>query len=161
MVAGMPSSVAWQGFDWNMSDVSHASWSEGNKELAYLPITAGFGMDVYTPSLKALPKHKDAIIPVEQISGPVMLLCGEADSLWPSCPMARAVEKRAVADQGPPVTLLAYKDAGHAVFGPPLKKDNPNYAKLDGLGGTVEGNSAARADAWPKIITFLKEQLKP
>lgn len=161
VVAGMPSHVAWQGFDWNMSVVDHSSWSEGGKETAYLPITGGFGMDVYTPSLKEEGRYPQAIIPVEHVAGPIILLCGEADSLWPSCPMARKLEDRAKAQSGPPVTLLAYKNAGHAVFGLPLAKGDPKIEKLSTLGGTGEGNNAARADAWPKIFAFLNEQLRP
>lgn len=161
VVVGMPSHVTWQGFDWSMSQVPHSTWSEAGKEVPYLPITIGFGMDVYTPSLTEEEKYPQAVIPVERIAGPVLLVCGEADALWPSCPMARKVKARAEGAKGPVVTLLSYKEAGHAVFGSPLKADNPNFDQLGSLGGTPEGNNAARVDAWPKIIAFLQEQLKP
>ena len=161
VVAGMPSNVVWQGFDWNMSMVDSSTWSEGGKPVPYLPITFGFGMDVYTPSLKNEAKHPEAAIPVENIAGPVMLICGEADSLWPSCPMARKVEARAKAKGGAAVSLLAYKDAGHLVFGPPISTSHERFDQLDMMGGTPQGNNAARADAWPKVKAFLIDALKP
>jgi hypothetical protein len=33
-------------------------------------------------------------------------------------------------------------------------------AELASLGGTPQGNMSARADAWPKVLTFLDETLR-
>jgi hypothetical protein len=57
--------------------------------------------------------------------------------------------------------VLAYEDAGHLVFGPPIAPDHPFYPQLELYGGTVAGNAAARADSWPKVITFLKRATDP
>jgi hypothetical protein len=35
-------------------------------------------------------------------------------------------------------------------MGLPVEKSNPSYDRLDSLGGTDDGNNAARADGWPK-----------
>jgi dienelactone hydrolase len=59
-----------------------------------------------------------------------------------------------------PVTLLKYAGAGHGAFGPPIGHDTPAYALLDSLGGTADGNAAARADSWPKALAFLDVALK-
>ena len=53
------------------------------------------------------------------------------------------------------VQVLAYNDAGHAVFGPPVPTSRPAYAGLGSLGGTPAGNEAAREDDWPKAVAFL------
>jgi dienelactone hydrolase len=108
------------------------------------PILAG--------SLKTLPRHPGAAIPIERASAPVLLVCGEADTLWPSCPMARQLDERASRHGRPAITLLAYPSAGHGAFGLP----RPPGAKA-APGG--EGNDRARADAWPRAIAFLKSEL--
>ncbi|MCH4891515.1 MULTISPECIES: acyl-CoA thioester hydrolase/BAAT C-terminal domain-containing protein [unclassified Sphingomonas] len=136
-------------------------WSEGGKPVPFLPLTpGGFSSDVYTPALAALPRHPEAVIPVERIAGPVLLLCGEEDSLWPSCPMARAVEaRRDGSGAGLATTLLAYKDAGHFGVGPPLPEGKPVPFMLTVFGGTGQGNLAARKDGWPRTIAFLATAL--
>ncbi len=162
VVAGMPSSVAWQGMSWE-GEVKGSSWAESGEPVPYVPYASdmAFGSlgELYANSLTRLDQHEDAIIPVEAITGPVLLVCGEADSLWPSCPMARQVAERAQTHAGAPqVTILAYEDAGHAVYGPPVEGENPQG--LDFLGGSNEGNAKARADGWPKVVAFLKDALR-
>lgn len=160
-VAAVPSQVAWQGFDWSFAPVNTSSWSEGGKPVPYLPITtAGWNGDVYGPTLADAAKHPEAAIAVERIAGPVLLLCGEEDSLWPSCPMARAAKaRRDAAGDGLTTTLLAYRDAGHFGVGPPVPSGADVPAMITMFGGSKEGNVAARADGWPRTIAFLKQAL--
>lgn len=160
VAAIMPSHVVWNGFDWTFVPVSGSSWSEGGRPVPHLPIvTADWTGNVYGPALATLAQHPEAIIPVENFAGPVLLACGEADSLWPSCTMARAVRDRRAERGGGPTLLLAYADAGHAGHGPPVAPGSPGYDSLGSLGGSNEGNAAARADGWPKTLTFLAEAL--
>lgn len=160
VVAGMPSSVAWQGMSWEGRDTG-GSWSEGGKALPYVPYPEGAGGfdigKVYREGLRTVARHPEAVIPVERIAAPVLLVCGEADTLWPSCPMARAAAARGLS-AGKQVAVLAYPDAGHAVFGLPLADDDTSG--LDGLGGTNAGNNAARKDGWPKVLAFLHAALR-
>jgi len=161
VVAAVPSHVVWQGFDWSFMPVTSSSWSEGGKPVPFLPITPGeFSSNVYTPALAKLPQHPEAVIPVERIAGPVLLLCGEEDSLWPSCPMARAAKaRRDGSGAGLQTTLLAYRDAGHFAVGPPLPEGKEVPFMLTVFGGTEQGNLAARKDGWPRTIAFLKQAL--
>ncbi|CAN1546897.1 COG0412 Dienelactone hydrolase and related enzymes [Sphingomonadaceae bacterium] len=161
VVAAVPSQVAWQGFDWSFAPVNTSSWSEGGKPVPYLPIkTVGWNGDIYGPSLAEAAKHPEAAIPVEQIAGPVLLLCGEDDKLWPSCPMARAVKaRRDGMTGGLATTLLAYPDAGHFGVGPQLPEGRDVPTMITMFGGSKEGNVAARADGWPRTIAFLKQAL--
>jgi len=168
VVAAMPSSVAWQGIDWNIMNMIFnppgGSWSLEGKPIPFLPYAqpkqyGGPVADIYAASLAELSKHQDAIIPVEKTRAPVLLICGKMDTLWPACPMADQVKARAEANGGPPVTILAYDNAGHAVMGLPVEKSNKNYDRLDSLGGTDDGNNAARADGWPKILVHLEMAL--
>jgi uncharacterized protein len=163
VVAGAPSSVVWQGFSWGRPGDLGSSWSERGRPVDYLPFGGWqWTFDVgalYTAALQDLPRHPGAVIPIERMSAPVLLVCGEADSLWPSCPMARQAVRRARERGGPRVTLLAYPDAGHAAFGQPWRESDPSYARLDSLGGTKEGNNRARSHGWPRVIAFLKATL--
>jgi uncharacterized protein len=164
VVSAQPSSVAWSGLDWEYIFLPPygSSWSDGGKPLPY--VTFG-GDESYDPNqgiisgyrngLKTKDKHPDAAIRIEDIKGAVMLVCGEMDSLWPSCDMARHLEARAKAAGASPPLLLVYDRAGHAGFGVPA--DDPTG--LGQLGGTDTDNNAARRDAWPKAVEFLKAQL--
>jgi hypothetical protein len=168
VVAGMPSSVAWQGFDWNFVDMivnpPSGSWSLDNKPIPFLPFGQpknfeGGAMVVYVAGLETLAQHPDAIIPIEKTKAPVLLVCGKVDALWPACPMATQVKARADANGGPAVTILAYDNAGHAVMGLPVDPQSPNFKNMGSLGGTPEANNAARTDGWPKITAHLEAAL--
>ncbi len=168
IVAAMPSSVVWAGVDWNFGKVG-SSWSERGKPLPWLDLGAfDFArvgkeglVTMYAAGLATLPQHPDAAIPVERIKAPVLLICGESDKLWPSCPMARQVEARAREPGGPAVTILAYAGAGHGVQGRPRAADDPDIAKLGSMGGSGAGNNRALIDNWPKLLAFLDAALKP
>jgi dienelactone hydrolase len=162
VVVGMPSSVAWPGISFTAQ--MQPSWTITDAPVPYLPYA--FGGDyrniygAYDNGLKAIGQHGDAIIPVERISGPVMLICGKADTLWPSCPMAEQVQARLKDKRfGHPVQVLEYADAGHGVFGPPVDPSNPAFPTLGSLGGSPEGNNAARQDGWPRALGFLHAAL--
>ena len=162
VVATMPSGVVWPGIS-HTSGNPPSTFTLGGKPLPDLPYGGPFTsvFELYAKGLKALDRHRDAIIPVERINGPVMLVCGKSDSLWPSCPMSEQVAERLKAKHfKPPVQLLEYADAGHVVFGPPLDPSSPRLASLAAEGGTVEGNQAARGDSWSRAMAFLDGVLK-
>lgn len=116
----------------------------------------------YAGGLRALPRHPDALIPVERIHGPVLLICGKRDRVWPSCPMAAAVMARLRARNfAYPVQFLAFPRAGHAVFGAPVDPASDDYADLGSLGGSAAANAAARRSAWPAFLAFLDRALRP
>ncbi|MFI4933254.1 MAG: acyl-CoA thioester hydrolase/BAAT C-terminal domain-containing protein [Caulobacterales bacterium] len=163
VVVGMPSSVAWPGVTNSLT--MQPSWTSGGAPVPFLPYAfasyakAGiFGL--YNDALPTLAQHPEAAIPVEQVAGPIMLVCGEADTLWPSCTMADQISRRLTSRGRPAPTVLRYADAGHQVFGPPVQNTNSNDW-LASLGGTVNGNATARADGWPKVVAFLKIKLRP
>ena len=161
VVAGAPSSVVWTGINWDFGGAgSKPSWTISGKPLPALPYGAydnSLGvLSVYSNGLAALSDHPDTAIPAEKVSGPILLVCGEDDTLWPSCPMARQLAGRA----GERATLLAYADAGHAGIGVPVEIETLQKPELlASLGGTIDGNLNARRDSWPKIVTFLNTTL--
>lgn len=162
VVAGVPTHLVWQGIDQSGGETG-SSWTEGGQPLAYTPydMTRPFTgiLDLYQRSLD-VGGPQEAEIPVERINGPVMLVSGGADTLWPSAPMADRIEARLKAhDFRWPVANLVYPEAGHAVFGPPVAADAPGVSNVVFVGGTVEALVAARADAWPRVVAFLRQSL--
>jgi hypothetical protein len=74
--------------------------------------------------------------------------------------MTDQIVRRAKAKGAAEPVVFRYKDAGHAAMGAPFA-DAAAAKKWSKLGGTAEGNSAARIDSWPKIVAFLKAELAP
>ncbi len=161
---GAPSSVTWPGVNWTFGGAGRKpSWSYGGKALPALPYgrydhSVGV-LSVYANGLKNVEDHPNAIILVERAHAPILLICGEADTLSPSCPMSRQIKNRAEEKDGPSVTILAYEGAGHASAGFPIASGEFGYDKLGDIGGTVQGNAHARDDSWPKLVHFLRENL--
>lgn len=165
VVAAVPSSVVWGGYDprRNMATFK-SSWTVDGKPLPFAPydfsrFATGGLRSLYEGGLpKASP---EAQIPVEKIAGPVLLISGRDDKLWPSTPMAEAVMARLDAHRFRYAhTHLAYDNAGHAAFGKPAPEGTkPNPAMFAQAGGTFEGTQAARLDSWPKTLAFLKRNL--
>ena len=163
VIVGMPSSVAWQGYNPNLLKQivtpPDGSWSLNGKAIPFVPYVKEYvngPFELYSKSLAEASIYPDAIIPVEKITGSVMLICGELDSLWTSCDMSRQIEKRAQKRGGPKVHLLAYREAGHAGFGIPLEPDHPRFEVLASVGGTAGDNNNARKDGWEKILAHLQ-----
>jgi len=147
VVAAVPSSVIWQGI--NPADYRQvkSTFSLAGQPVPFMPYdnSAAFTgiLDLYQRSLKRLSTYPDAAIPVERIGGDILLLSSKDDKLWPSSDMSDAVMARLDAKGfRHRHTHIAYPDAGHGAMSPP--SGNPAMRSLDNLGGTPDGNQAAR-----------------
>lgn len=96
------------------------------------------------------PSNRAAIIPVEKIAGPVLLVAGIEDILWPSIGFADAIVERRTKSGAPTVRLIGYA-AGHAIT-----SVMPNLP-VRTIGGTRAGDAALRARAWPRVLRLLGE----
>ncbi|HTH99672.1 MAG TPA: acyl-CoA thioester hydrolase/BAAT C-terminal domain-containing protein [Acidisoma sp.] len=165
VIAAVPSDIVWQGIGpWGDRDPESSFSMDGRPlpDLPYRVSETGTVFDRYAAGLSARGAHRQAFIPLMKIQGPVMLVCGGRDVVWPSCRMARAAAARLRAGGFThPVVLLAFPKAGHAVFGPPFAASDPAYAGLGALGGTAAANDAARKTAWPRALAFLKAAFHP
>jgi dienelactone hydrolase len=99
-------------------------------------------------------------IPVERIDGPVLLVSGGRDRVWPSAELAAVAADRLTAHDHPwPHEHLTYPDAGHAIRVPyTLDGDDPEATHR--FGGTVAANSRAAADAWRSALSTLETGLR-
>jgi dienelactone hydrolase len=152
VIAIAPSSVVWQGLPkrfWPPPPV-RSSWKTGGQPLAFVPYDNSFIPDpnrlveLYRRSLANTEAVRAASIPVERINGPILLLSGADDALWPSGPMGDAIGAR-LKEKGfkHGFTHAVFPAAGHTL--------NENYM----IGGTVEGNRKARIEAQAKALEFL------
>jgi uncharacterized protein len=160
VVANVPSSVSWSGIGRPGDQNPGPSWTRGGRPVAYVPFDPGRDAvmaDRYSRRLDGA--LADTFIPVERIRGPVLLISGGQDRMWPSTRMADQIMARLDRTRFPfPHEHLRYDAGGHAVFGKP-DRPIPDRVVANG-GGTAEGNQAARLDNWPKAVAFLKEAFR-
>ena len=102
---------------------------------------------------------------VEKINGPVLLISGEDDGMWPSSWFCETAVKR-MKDKGFAWEYehICYPKTGHFIPHPyvpfPVKQimhpvDHNCYA----FGGSDKGNVEAMKDSWPKTLAFFKKAL--
>jgi dienelactone hydrolase len=108
-----------------------------------------------------------ASIPVERTHGPVLLISGEDDGVWPSEMMAEAVVARLKHSHFPyAVEHLKYAHAGHRAGRPEVvpvwhgRVVNPTSGREENLGGSVKGDAESSLDAIPKVLEFLRRSLQ-
>jgi dienelactone hydrolase len=155
VIATSPSSVVNTG----LPDVNQPAWTLHGTPVPFVPFS-----EFKQPSPPDIPA---AIIPIEQIRGPILLVCGEDDHLWPSCDYVDAMTNRfAAGRKSLPPTVLRYAAGGHLVD--QLVANTPEwmtvgptqYGTLD-RGGAPSVDATARADAWPRLLAFLDRADRP
>jgi fermentation-respiration switch protein FrsA (DUF1100 family) len=107
-----------------------------------------------------------AAIPVENMRGPLLLVYGGDDHLWPAAEMSEAILARLKRKNFAHLAEhLYYPDAGHMLrypFLPTTPRSSSNKhlrgAKFS-FGGTPEADAAAQEDAWRHAIAFLQKHL--
>lgn len=107
-----------------------------------------------------------AAIPVERIGGPVMLISGGDDHVWPAAEMSgQIVERLKRHDFAHAVEHLNYPRAGHMLrypYLPTTQRDarNPYLRNARySFGGTPEADADAQADSWRRAVAFLRAAL--
>jgi len=174
-IAFSPSSVSWSNtvLPYN-SDTLKPSWIFKNDEVPFIPmekIKGGF-----SDAIETLPYWKQGLldtiavqkasIPVENIKGPILLLSGLDDAVWPSAMMSDLIENRIKNNAFEfDFENIKYKNACHLISGNPNQSssirqgemwiDGKNYAF--NFGGSNEGDAMARKDAFTRIFQFLSK----
>jgi dienelactone hydrolase len=102
-------------------------------------------------------------IPVNRVTGQVLAVAGGKDAVWPSLVQSELLMQLLVdAGDRAPHRTLEYPQAGHIVGSYPYTPQgtrspaNKVTGDDDWSGGDPAVNAAARADAWPKVLAFLK-----
>ena len=156
VVSMVGSALAWGGFGIGVDD-NDTAWCFNGRPVPQMweyPDDLDRGLE--EPAMVAA-----AEIPVEQVDGGVLLTSGQDDQIWRSTLLSQYAVQRAarlgVADR---VEHVAYPDAGHACSAPPgyavpIESVHPVDGVTSTLGGTREGNNAARIDSWRRLRDLL------
>lgn len=173
VIAYAPSSVSWSNrvHPFN-SDSLKPSWTFANQPVPYVPTPKlkGGASDLFetlpywTAGLADTAAVKKAAIQVERINGPILLLSGVDDQVWPSAMMADMIETRLQdCSFAFEVKNTQYEDAGHLISGNPNYLNTTRYGKMEidgrsyeyGFGGSAEGDMAAQQDAFQRVFKFV------
>src|SRR5215472_13471989 len=159
--ADRPDAAAWT---WHGAALPQVPSAEGQEADQSRDVTTD-GAIRLTPSFRvrlarATPDQlARAAIPVERTNGPILIVCGAADDMWPSFELTDVVLQRTARARFPhPVRRLAFPDAGHQITLPYLPARTSGVHPLGGrfaFGGTRAGTAAARVAAWREILAFL------
>jgi hypothetical protein len=107
-----------------------------------------------------------ATIPVERIHGPVLLISGRDDQVWPSFFMAEQIMSRLRRHSFKHAHHhLTYNGAGHAIGRPYTSTMDINVQRhrlmntLLDSGGNPQGTAWASEGSWSKVLEFLEKHL--
>jgi uncharacterized protein len=176
-----PSAVVWQGIAFNR-EAYHGGpkspWSLRGEPVpfarfarplptemvrmvgSYLGRQPIVGRVFYERTLKNETAVAAAEIAVEKIDGPLLLISGTDDQMWPSTRLSEMVIERLKAHDHPfPYEHLRYEGAGHMITLPNAEPPT-SWANRYEVGGTREANEFANADSWTKVLGFLRKHLK-
>jgi dienelactone hydrolase len=185
IVAFAPSSVAWAagGRDKATGEIIPTwTWRGEPVPFAPLPLRGFMLRSAFPVAVARRPvmfrnlfraglRNREAIaraaIPVEQIRGPLLLVSGGDDHLWPAAKMCEAILGR-LTDHGfrHAVEYLNYPRAGHMLRYPYLpttsrqsRNQHLRNARFS-FGGTPTADAEANDDSWGRAIAFLRSSLR-
>jgi dienelactone hydrolase len=184
IVAYAPSSVAWaaSGRDKATGELIPC-WTWRGKPVPFAPLPLrGFMWrsafpvvalkrpvmfrNLFRAGLRNRQAVERAAIPVENICGPLLLISGGDDHLWPAAEMSEAIIarlKRHGTAHAP--EHLHFPRAGHMLRYPhlPVTARDSRNKHLRGarfsFGGTPEADAEAQSQAWCRAIAFLRANL--
>jgi len=168
VVAYTPSSVVWVGVDPTQpAGVARSTWSHRGQPIPYLPFPANMVPAQSARGLSFLPLHEAAVddrdaveraeIAIERAHGPVLLVSGGDDRVWPTGRMCRMiVDRMSTHGRGGDVTHLHFPQAGHMLFPYVRPSDAMFPAYPVDLGGTAHDDAAAHSEAWTQVVRCLR-----
>ncbi|MGE5334424.1 MAG: acyl-CoA thioester hydrolase/BAAT C-terminal domain-containing protein, partial [Nitrososphaerota archaeon] len=172
VIAYAPSGVLW-----GAVGASGPAWTYHGKPLPIVPDRVSPELDASIAArapVSAAPWYQHnladeaalapATIAVERIAGPVLLISGDDDQMWPSSLMAERIMRRLAAHHFAwPYRHLRYADAGHLIA-PPWQPTtvnsrlHPTVGIAFAYGGTPAGQAHANADSWNHVLALLAAQ---
>ena len=184
IVAYAPSSVAWaaSGRDKATGEIIPC-WTWRGKPVPFAPLPLrGFMWrsafpvvalkrpvmfrNLFRAGLRNREAVERAAIPVENIRGPLLLISGGDDHLWPAAEMSAAIVARLTRHGSAHAPeQLHFPHAGHMLRYPhlPVTARHSRNKHLRGarfsFGGTPAADAEAQLQAWRRAITFLHANL--
>jgi pimeloyl-ACP methyl ester carboxylesterase len=158
VVAVSPSSVVWAAL--TRERPQRSSWTSAGEPLPFVPYDDDWEAETSPPEFvgmyeQSLETYADRVpaarIPVERITGEVLLVAGGDDRLWPSCDMAEEIVARREA-AGLATAYVTQPRAGHRVV---LPGERPPAVSHLVHGGTPEADAALGELVWPSLEELL------
>jgi len=184
IVAYVPSHVRWgAGWSGNQAQYVRPAWTWEGKPLPYMRSVPdselpdevkvqnakGIFTSWFSHLLKTQPDlEKHSAIAVERTQGPILLISGTDDGLWPSSRMSDAVVERLQEHAFKfHFDHLKYPDSGHFTGSPgiiptwrPPSGPHTVFGFVRDYGGSVMGDAASTIDSMPKVLAFLGRSLQ-
>jgi pimeloyl-ACP methyl ester carboxylesterase len=168
VVVASPTSVSWYGLDgYGRPAMTRPSWSWDGVAVPFLPyrqgarpsFSPGTGLRVdgcYQQSGYPAEWVDAASLQVEKAAGPVLILAGENDHMWPSAAMAtQLIERMRASGRANDVSAAFYPDAGHVFLHHDASRCAASGAVKIDFGGSAAGDAEACRDGWARIGAFL------
>lgn len=166
VIAYTPSDVVWGGLR-GTTPATESAWSLGGAPVPYLNFTQtpeqmkallsnvpAVLRPAYEESARQPEARAAATIAVERIRGPILLVSGTDDEMWPATPWCDAIVAR-LASHGHahPVTHVRCEGAGHHLRAPgvPAATVAPRLA----MGGSLPAQAEANRTAWTEVLRTL------
>jgi dienelactone hydrolase len=133
------------------------AWTLGGRPIAAMP----------PPGRRDPLEAQRAEIQVERVHGPILLVSGTDDGVWPSAESAAKIVARLEQHHFSfPYQSLVYEHAGHSITRPYTPTTNlngnrnPRSGRVVNRGGTPSGTAKAREDSWTKMLAFVDRALR-
>jgi dienelactone hydrolase len=150
-----------------------SSWTYNDRELPYLPnvvtprmeaaVAAGgpVALGWAAPDLNKADEVMRAAIPVEQITGPILLISGGDDQTYGPAFQEAAAQRLARLGHTHTWKHVVHQDAGHLIAAVPYRPTTQSVFPGPGVpfqfGGTPAADAAARVATWQEVLRFLDE----
>jgi dienelactone hydrolase len=158
-----PSSVIWSALG-STDPTGKSGWSYQDKPLPFLaPLADQSGIDAFRVPLDLVGQDNPAVIPVERIHVPILLVASDDDGIWPSGQMARQIEiELHRRNQKSDDTLLLFSSASHRLLGvgpssPVETYKSPDRTRVINFGGTSSGTEKSRDMGWEALTEFMRQ----
>lgn len=183
IVAFAPPAVAFQGLSATTPEPT-SSWSYQGKQVPFVAYTPSQAFIQYTEiALEAqLPlafkssyienldnstNLEEATIQVEKTNGPLLIISGEDDQMWPAQRFGKMIMQRLNSFKHPfSDQHFNYPGAGHRISLPYLPTAgmqevyHPRSRAICAYGGNPQGHAHAASQSWAEVRTFLEKHLK-
>jgi len=169
VVAWVPSGYVWQGISYDMKPAS--SWSKNGKGMPYIKgivtpediakyekgevdsVRSFYSLGLERADPETI---RQAVIPVEKIKAPILLVSGTDDQTWPSTGFSKAIMQRLKKYKHPyEYKHVCCENGGHQVFLPYLVTGQNRSMK----GGTTKDEAHGSLISWEETFAFLNRHL--
>ena len=174
VVAYVPSNLVWGG----IPEHQNSAWTYNNKPLpCILPSQKNAGkalskkqqtkaISPLTIAIESINNTSEdnilkASIPIENFKGPLLLISGKDDQMWPSSSSCKQIYEK-LTIKGYNVNHLDYEGTGHNITFPGIPTTtktfwHPFAKSWFILGGTPKDSYEASKDSWEKTLEFLNK----